>query len=142
MKYAHLVLIVLAAALSSACASHKAKTETSDDAPATKSAPAKESDKKESAKKEAAVDGEIIGKPAPGSKFAKLKIGMTLKQVENLIGSPTNTWSHPNPAKTFIPFYRGDDRWVLQSAYKGEGVLTFNAGGDQVLTRVEVNKAE
>jgi hypothetical protein len=137
MKFTHLVLIVLTVALASACASKKAKTDTSENAPAAKSAPAKESNKKG-----AAPEGAIIGKPAPGSKFAKLKIGMTAKQVEKLIGPPTNQWSHPNAAKTFIPFYRGDDSWVLQYAYKREGILTLNGGGEQLLTQIEVNKAE
>jgi hypothetical protein len=136
MKYVHLVLIVLTVALASACASKKAKTDTSENAPAAKSAPAKESDKKE-----AAPEGEIVGKPAPGSKFSKLKIGMTLAQVERLIGPPTRQWQRPT-GKAHIPFYFGPDRWVYEYAYKGEGILTINTGGDQLLTRIEVNKAE
>lgn len=142
MKHAYLVLIVLTAALTTACATRQAKTETSEsEPPATKSAPAKESPKKEAAKKEAPVEGEVVGKPAAGSKFAKLKIGMTLSQVEKLIGPPTKQWTHPT-GKASIPFYFGPDRWVIQYSYKREGVLTLNSGGDQVLTRIEVNKAE
>lgn len=142
MKHAYLVLIVLTAALTAACATRQAKTETSEsEAPATKAAPAKESPKKEAAKKEAPVEGEVVGKPAAGSKFAKLKIGMTLSQVEKLIGPPTKQWTHPT-GKASIPFYFGPDRWVIQYSYKREGVLTLNSGGDQVLTRIEVNKAE
>jgi hypothetical protein len=146
MKHSYLVLIVLTAALTTACASRQAKTETSEsEPPATKSAPAKESPKKEAAKKEApkeaAAEGEVVGKPAAGSKFAKLKIGMTLSQVEKLIGPPTKQWTHPT-GKASIPFYFGPDRWVIQYSYKHEGVLTLNSGGDQVLTRIEVNKAE
>ena len=142
MKHAYLVLIVLTAALTTACASRQAKTETAEsETPATKSAPAKESPKKEAAKKEAPVEGEIVGKPAAGSKFAKLKIGMTLAQVEKLIGPPTKQWTHPT-GKASIPFYFGPDRWVIQYSYKREGILTLNSGGDQVLTRIEVNKAE
>ena len=71
MKYSNLVLIAIAATLASACASNPAKTDAAESAPAAKSAPAKES-----AKKEAAAEGAIVGKPAAGSKFAKLKIGM------------------------------------------------------------------
>lgn len=142
MKHAYLVLIVLTAAFTTACASRQAKTETTEsETPATKSAPAKESPKKEAAKKEAPVEGEIVGKPAAGSKFAKLKIGMTLAQVEKLIGPPTKQWTHPT-GKASIPFYFGPDRWVIQYSYKREGILTLNSGGDQVLTRIEVNKAE
>ena len=148
MKYAYLVFIVLITAFTSSCASRQAKTDTPERAPpVSKSAPAKESAKKEkevtkeAVKKEAPAEGEIVGKPAAGSKFAKLKIGMTLSQVEKLIGPPTKQWQHPT-GKASIPFYFGADRWVIQYSYKHEGVLTLNSGGDQVLTRIEVNKAE
>jgi hypothetical protein len=129
--------------LASACASRQAKTETTDSAssaPPPKTAPAKETAKKETAKKEA-PEGEIVGKPAAGSKFSKLQLGMTLNQVEKAIGRPTKQWTHPT-GKASIPFYFGPDRWVIQYSYKGEGVLTINSGGDQLLTRIEVNKAE
>ncbi len=135
MKLTRLVLIVLAAALATACASKQAKTDTSEKAPAAKAAPAKEASKKE------APQGVIIGKPAPGSKFSKLKIGMTLSQVEKTIGHPTKQWTHPT-GKAHIPFYFGPDRWVIQYSYKGEGVLTLNSGEEQLLTQIEVNKAE
>jgi len=126
MKFARLVLIVLAAALATACASKQPKTDTSEKAAPAKAAPAKES-AKEAPKKEA-PQGVIIGKPAAGSKFSKLKIGMTLSQVEKTIGHPTKQWTHPT-AKASIPFYFGPDRWVIQYSYKGEGVLTLNSGG-------------
>jgi hypothetical protein len=144
MKYRHQVLIALTALLASACASHQAKTDTTETPastpPAKAAPPAKESAKKEPAKKEA-PEGEIVGKPAAGSKFSKLKIGMTLNQVEKAIGHPSKQWTHPT-GKASIPFYFGADRWVIQYSYKGEGVLTINSGGDQLLTRIEVNKAE
>lgn len=132
MKHINLFLIVITAASLTACATRQAATTESESAPAAKSAPAK---------KEAAPEGAIVGKPAPGSKFAKLKIGMTLPQVEKLIGPPTKQWQHPT-GKNAIPFYFGPDRWVIQYSYKGEGILTLNSGGDQLLTRIEVNKAE
>jgi hypothetical protein len=147
MKFKHLVLIVLSAILATSCASRQAKTETTESAPPAKAtpAPAKEAAKKETAKKETAkketVEGEIVGKPAAGSKFAKLKIGMTFTKVQKLIGAPTKQWNHPT-GKASIPFYFGPDRWVIQCSYKGEGVLTLNSGGDQLLTRIEVNKTE
>ncbi|HLP98916.1 MAG TPA: hypothetical protein VK149_10760 [Sideroxyarcus sp.] len=134
MKHAHLLLIVLTAALATGCASRQASTGTAEAAaPAAK---AKEEPKKEAA---AAPAGEIIGKPAAGSKFAKLKLGMTLKQVEKLIGPPTSQWQRPT-GKAHIPFYFGDDRWVVEYAYSKEGQLSFNYGGEQLLVRIEVNK--
>lgn len=90
---------------------------------------------------ERSAQGVVIGKPAVSSKFARLKIGMTLPQVEKTIGRPTKQWTHPT-GKVSIPFYFGPDRWVIQYSYKGEGVLTFNSGGEQLLTQIEVNKAE
>jgi hypothetical protein len=162
MKYAYVALIVLTATMTTSCASIKEKLGTSESAPpAAKTATEKEKARKEEARKEeakkeearreearkeearkkAAAEGEVVGKPAAGSKFAKLKLGMTLSQVEKLIGPPTKQWQHPT-GKASIPFYFGPDRWVIQCAYKHEGVLTFNSGGDQVLTLIEVNKAE
>lgn len=138
MKRVNLLLILATAATLTACASRQASTApATESAPATKSAPAKEGAKSESAP----AEGAIVGKPAKDSKFAKLKIGMTLPQVERLIGPPTKQWQHPT-GKASIPFYFGPDRWVIQYSYKKEGILTFNAGGDQSLTRIEVNKAE
>jgi hypothetical protein len=146
MRNMHLVFVVLTAVLVSACATQQAKTETTEKAPApVKTAPVKESVKetppKEVLKEEVAPPGEIVGNPAPDSKFAKLKIGMTLSQVEKAIGPPTKQWTHPT-AKVSIPFYFGPDRWVIQYSYKGEGVLTLNSGGEQFLTKIEVNKDE
>lgn len=141
MKYTHLVLIALTAALTTACVSREAKTEAPEQPPAVKPAPPRAAPAKPAPAKPEAAEIEALGKPAPGSKFAKLKIGMTLVQVEKLIGPPTRQWQHPT-GKASIPFYFGPDRWVVQYAYKGEGVLTFNSGGEQLLTQIEVNKAE
>jgi hypothetical protein len=147
MKHVYLILTVLTAMLATGCATPQTKTEEPEKAPpVSKPAPAKESTRKEPAKKEVVrkevpVEGEIVGKPASDSKFAKLKIGMTLNQVEKLIGPPTRQSTHPT-GKASIPFYFGPDRWVIQYSYKHEGVLTLNSGGDQVLIRIEVNKAE
>ena len=69
-------------------------------------------------------EGDIIGKPAPGSRFTKLTIGMDVKQVTDLIGQPNDQGTHPS-GKSFIPFYFGDDRWRHEMAYKGLGRLEF-----------------
>jgi len=85
--------------------------------------------------------GAMVGTPAKGSKFAKIKPGMTMKEVVAKIGKPDNQWERPT-GKQAIPFYFGDDRWVIEATYKKEGKLTFNQGGDQTLTGIVVNKAE
>jgi hypothetical protein len=71
------------------------------------------------------INGEIVGIPAPGSKFDKLQIGMTLEQVENLIGQPNKTDSRIT-GKQYQPFYFGGDTQRTEAFYKGEGQLTFS----------------
>ncbi|MCX5844379.1 MAG: hypothetical protein NT022_11675 [Deltaproteobacteria bacterium] len=72
-------------------------------------------------------EGEITGKPAPGSKFKKLQIGMSIKQVTDLIGQPTDQGAYVT-GKAWIPFYFGSDRYRHEMVYKGQGRLIF-AGG-------------
>lgn len=143
MKKTYLVILVLAVAMLSACGSNKTKSDDSSADRTTTGKTAATADKT-TAGKAATTEtaaGEIVGTPAKGSKFAKLKIGMKLTEVVALIGAPTNQSTHPT-GKAHIPFYFGPDRWVYDYYYKGEGVLTINGGGDQVLTRIEVNKAQ
>lgn len=71
------------------------------------------------------INGEIIGTPAPSSKFARLKIGMSLEQVENLIGQPNKTDSRIT-GKQYQPFYFGGDTQRTEAFYKNEGQLTFS----------------
>jgi hypothetical protein len=77
--------------------------------------------------KEGEWEGEITGKPAPGTKFTRVKIGMSMKQVTDLIGTPTDQGSYVT-GKAWIPFYFGADRHRFEMAYKGQGRLVF-AGG-------------
>lgn len=69
-------------------------------------------------------EGEITGIPAPNSKFTKLKIGMPMKQVTDLIGQPTDQGAYIT-GKAFIPFFFGGDRHRYEMAYKGQGRLIF-----------------
>jgi len=71
------------------------------------------------------IKGEIVGTPPPDSKFAQLKIGMKLEQVETLIGRPNNTDSRIT-GKQYQPFYFGGDTQRTEVFYKGEGQLTFS----------------
>lgn len=73
-------------------------------------------------------EGEITGKPAPGSKFTKLKIGMSMQQVTGLIGEPTDSGAYVT-GKAWIPFYHGSDRYRYEMVYKGQGRLIFSGGG-------------
>ncbi len=125
----HLNLPLLAMALGSACLLVGCKTapksessttsSTKAQAPATAKAPA--------AKSGDATEGEIVGTPAKNSKFTKVKIGMSMKEVTYLIGQPTDQGAYVT-GKAFIPFYFGGDRYRHELAYKGQGRLVF-AGG-------------
>lgn len=72
-------------------------------------------------------EGEITGRPAPGSRFTRLQIGMSMKQVTDLVGQPTDQGAYMT-GKAWIPFYFGSDRHRYEMAYKGQGRLIF-AGG-------------
>jgi hypothetical protein len=72
-------------------------------------------------------EGEITGKPARNSKFTRLKIGMSMKQVVDIAGTPTDQGAYIT-GKAWIPFYFGSDRHRYEMAYKGQGRLIF-AGG-------------
>jgi hypothetical protein len=72
-------------------------------------------------------EGEITGKPAANSKFTRLKIGMPMRQVMDLIGQPTDQGSYIT-AKAWIPFYFGSDRYRHELVYEGHGRLIFSGG--------------
>jgi hypothetical protein len=72
-------------------------------------------------------EGEITGKPVPGSKFSQLQIGMPMKQVLDIAGAPTDQGSYMT-GKAWIPFNFGSDRYRHEAVYKGQGRLIF-AGG-------------
>ena len=72
--------------------------------------------------------GEIIGTPAPGSRFAYLRIGMSMQDVQDIMKhAPDRTDSHET-GKRWIPFYFGPDARRLEALYNGEGCLSFTGG--------------
>ncbi|RIX78906.1 hypothetical protein [Acidovorax cavernicola] len=73
-------------------------------------------------------EGEITGNPARNSKFARLQIGMSTKQVTDLAGQPTDQGAYIT-GKAWIPFYFGSDRHRFEMTYKGQGRLIFAGGG-------------
>jgi hypothetical protein len=72
-------------------------------------------------------EGDITGKPSPGSKFTRLTIGMGMRQVTDITGQPTDQGAYVT-GKAWIPFYFGSDRYRHELVYKGQGRLIF-AGG-------------
>lgn len=73
-------------------------------------------------------EGEITGNPARNSKFARLQIGMSARQVTDIAGQPTDQGAYVT-GKAFIPFYFGSDRHRFEMTYKGQGRLIFAGGG-------------
>ena len=91
------------------------------------------------------LEGEIVGMPAAKSKFAKLQIGMPQRQVEDLIGAPSDMKTYVT-GKAWIPFYFGKDTYRFETFYKHEGRLTFEGGGitgsSGKLIRITVDTSE
>ena len=71
--------------------------------------------------------GGIIGNIPPGSRLSRVSIGMSMRQVHNLIGAPTDTKTYVT-GKSWIPFYFGTDSARSESLYRGEGRITFTGG--------------
>jgi hypothetical protein len=92
--------------------------------------------------------GEVaVGVPAPaGSKLAEVKLGMTKKQVKEILGPPTDENSY-STGKVWIPFYFGNDARRTSYYYKGIGRVVFadgnafGGGGDEVV-RVDYDPTE
>ena len=70
----------------------------------------------------------VVGTPAPGSKFSRVKIGMGKTEVQDLIGPPNDQNSHIT-GKVFIPLYFGSGTTEIDAHYKGEGILTYASRG-------------
>jgi hypothetical protein len=95
---------------------------------------------------DSAKAADVIGTPAPGSKFAKIQVGMHSKQIMDLIGPPTDQKMYMT-GKAWIPFHFGSDNSRTEYHYKGEGVLTFSNGGmgsmgSMKLIRIKVDTQE
>lgn len=85
------------------------------------------------------VDGEITGKAEKNSKFNKLKIGMSMRQVTDLIGGPSDEHQYQT-GKAWIPFYSGGDMIRIEHIYGGVGRLVYTTassfGSDMTGTRL------
>lgn len=78
--------------------------------------------------------------PVPAnSKFAKIKEGMSQKQVIDLIGIYTDTEIYTT-GKAYIPFYRGKDSVRTTYYYKGEGKIVI--GGNQRVVSIHYDASE
>jgi hypothetical protein len=75
-------------------------------------------------KKAAAATRPAAAMPA-SSPFAKVQMGMSMKEVYDLIGQPTDTSAHIT-GKQFNPFYYGGDTHRVEAMYKGQGRIVFS----------------
>jgi len=88
-----------------------------------------------------------IGVPAPASSpLSKVQLGMSKKQVKDLLGSPTDENSYAT-GKAWIPFYFGNDARRTSYYYKGMGRVVFAdgnvfGGGGTEVVRVDYDPTE
>ncbi|KPF48243.1 hypothetical protein IP87_17880 [beta proteobacterium AAP121] len=72
--------------------------------------------------------GEVIGVIAEGTRFSKLKIGMSTDDVQAVFGRTPDRSHTYESGKRWIPFYFGNDARRMQVLYKNEGCLIFTGG--------------
>ena len=77
--------------------------------------------------KDGTFDGEIYGSIPPGSKWAKLQIGMHQSEVERILGVTSNIRAYVT-AKAWIPFYFGGDSHRYEAVYAGQGSVAYTGG--------------
>jgi hypothetical protein len=92
--------------------------------------------------------GEVIGQAAPDSGFARLRIGMTQNEVQEIMDRAPDRQHSYESGKRWIPFYYGNDARRMQVLYRDEGCLIFTdgniwggAGGDLVQIEVDPSGA-
>ena len=97
-------------------------------APAAAPVAAAKSDTRIVKSRDGSYTGELIGTAAPTSKFAKLQIGMSMTETQELLGRAPDRLHTYESGKRWIPFYYGNDARRMQVLYKGEGCLIFTGG--------------
>lgn len=87
------------------------------------------------------LEGEIVGQPAPKSRFARVVIGMQPHQVIEVLGAPADRGFYETSRSRQLESYlfgSDDSRWEM--IYPGQGRLVFatqqSFGTGRFLTRV------
>jgi hypothetical protein len=70
--------------------------------------------------------GEILGKPAPGSPFNKLQIGMSVAEVTRIVGTPSAQGAYLT-GQAFNPFSFGAGKSRYELIYRNKGRLIFDS---------------
>jgi hypothetical protein len=118
-----IVIAVLACLLATACGSSGRNATTS---PTATAAPSGNTRVVKS--RDGSFDGEVVGTPVKDSRFARLEIGMTTTEVQNVMDRVPDRSHAYESGKRWIPFYFGNDARRVQVLYKGEGCLIFTGG--------------
>ncbi|PTS86765.1 hypothetical protein DBR00_01595 [Pseudomonas sp. HMWF032] len=71
---------------------------------------------------------QITSQIPQSSPLAKIQPGMSMRQVHDLIGQPTDSYNSMT-GKMFIPFYFGNDAVRMEELYKGQGRITYTGVG-------------
>jgi hypothetical protein len=66
--------------------------------------------------------------PTGTGKFAALKVGMTMSEVQNIMDRAPDRSHTYESGKRWIPFYFGNDARRMQVLFRGEGCLIFTDG--------------
>lgn len=78
--------------------------------------------------------------PPAGSPLAKVQVGMSAREVETVLGPPSDENAYMT-GKAFIPFFYGRDRWRRAYFYEGMGRVVF-AGGGRFTQNARVQRVE
>lgn len=130
--------LLLATALVCAGCATQQRNDTAAAAPATDAG----SNVKVVKSQDGTFTGEVVGTPARNSRFARLKIGMSMDETQTILGRAPDRFHTYESGKRWIPFYFGNDARRMQVLYKGEGCLIFTGGnawggGGSDLIRIE-----
>ena len=128
MKTLRITAAVTASVLLGACSTAPSRTEAPRTTASAPAAPAANGGRTVKSR-DGSFSGEIIGTPAPGSRFARLAIGMDVIEAQKMVGRIPDEQHTYESGKRWIPFYFGNDARRMQMLYKGEGCLVFTAGG-------------
>jgi hypothetical protein len=120
------VTITAIALICSACSSTSGTGSTPAAQPVAAAAP--KSDTRVVKSRDGTYTGEIVGTPAANSRFAKLQIGMSMNETQEILGRAPDRFHTYESGKRWIPFYFGNDARRLQALYKDEGCLIFTGG--------------
>lgn len=122
-RFKYVLTVIVATFLMAGCQTAQVSKNTENDVPSAKAESSNET-QTVTVKGINGWEGEITGTPAWGSQFVRLQIGMSMRQVTDLIGRPNDMGSYVT-GKAWIPFYYGSDRYRYELLYRGQGRLIF-----------------